>query len=382
MIKVMLETNRYNDQDILAHFTRPTRSINHREVGEIRNGTRHRSVRAATPDQLTAFLSSWPDHDPETGLRVPGDELLIKAREAMIAAVHTFNGAGLTFRTEIFITTAMIAWTYLLHEWFRREQIDYRYRQGGEIKKTKNNADIYWDLGKCLRHDRSPLSEGTRHNLEFLLEIRHEIEHRFTNRIDEALGAKLQACCINFNSAICELFGEGFGLEKRLPLALQFVTFDVRHQLVLKAGHELPQNLETMIDHFHERLTDAQQSDPAFAYRVAFVPKVGGKASRSDAALKFVKPDTEEAKEISRILLKEVDKRRYTATEIVREMQADGYDRFNQTAHTKLWQALDAKRADKGFGRPGDYDRTWVWFDTWLARVRAHCQENAERYAP
>lgn len=33
----------------------------------------------------------------------------------MIAAVHTFNGAGLTFRAELFIATAMIGWTYLLH---------------------------------------------------------------------------------------------------------------------------------------------------------------------------------------------------------------------------------------------------------------------------
>jgi hypothetical protein len=39
------------------------------------------------------------------------DELLIKAREAMIAAVHTSNSAGLTFRAELFIVTAIIAWT-------------------------------------------------------------------------------------------------------------------------------------------------------------------------------------------------------------------------------------------------------------------------------
>ena len=49
------------------------------------------------------------------GLSLRGDELLIKAREAMIAAVHTFNSAGLTFRAELFIVTAIIAWTCLLH---------------------------------------------------------------------------------------------------------------------------------------------------------------------------------------------------------------------------------------------------------------------------
>ncbi len=116
LIKAMIADGRWpNDQDILAHFTRPTRSINHRAIAEIRTGTKHTAVRPAIPDDLDLFLASWPDVDLETGLSLQGDELLIKAREAMIAAVHTFNSAGLTFRAELFIVTAIIAWTYLLH---------------------------------------------------------------------------------------------------------------------------------------------------------------------------------------------------------------------------------------------------------------------------
>lgn len=107
--------------------------------------------------------------------------------EAIIAAVQTFNGAGLTFRSEIFLVTAVIAWTYLLHAWFRREGIDYRY--SGDM--TRQGADRYRELGKCRRHPRCPVKGGARKNLEFLLEIRHEIEHRMTNRIDDAIGAKL-----------------------------------------------------------------------------------------------------------------------------------------------------------------------------------------------
>lgn len=53
----------------------------------------------------TFFLTAWPDIDPVTGLHLKGDELLIKAREAMIAAVHTFNSAGLVFRGELFIVS-------------------------------------------------------------------------------------------------------------------------------------------------------------------------------------------------------------------------------------------------------------------------------------
>ena len=39
------------------------------------------------------------------------------------------------------------------------------------------------------------------------------------SRIDDALSAKLQACCINFCDAIKSLFGKEFALEARLTLA-------------------------------------------------------------------------------------------------------------------------------------------------------------------
>ena len=138
LVKAMLARDNYNDQDILAYFTRPTRSVNHRVISEIRNETKHKALKPASDEQLDEFLATYPDIDPDTGLDVRGDELLLKAREAMIAAVHTFNGAGLTFRTELFIVTAIIAWTYLLHAWFKREGINFCYNT-----KTKHGADKY-----------------------------------------------------------------------------------------------------------------------------------------------------------------------------------------------------------------------------------------------
>jgi len=330
---------------------------------------------------LNEFLATWPDVDPQTGLSIRGDELLIKAREAMIAAVHIFNGAGLTFRAELFIVTSVIAWTYLLHAWFRREGIDYRYKEAdGTIRKTKQGEDCYWELGKCLKHARCPVPAGTIKNLQFLLEIRHEIEHRSTSRIDDAISAKLQACCINFNDAIKDLFGAQYGLERRLPIALQFVTFSSDQRAVLKKASSLPAHIEAAMNDFHCRLTAEEQADPRFAYRVAFVPKVGSRASSADLAVEFIKADSEEGKEVSQVLLKEVNKKRFTATQVVEIMQAEGYPAFNQHYHTQLWKSLGAKDPAKGFGCAGDYKGTWVWFDAWVTRVRAHCQEQGDKY--
>ena len=382
LIKAMVAKGDWpNDQDILAYFTRPTRSINHRAIGEIRRGQKHAAVKAASVEVLADFLATWPDVDPQTGLSFRGDELLIKAREAVIAAVHIFNGAGLTFRAELFIVTSIIAWTYLLHAWFRREGIDYRYvKADGTVQKTKQGEDSYWELGKCLRHVQCPIPAGAIKNLDFLIELRHEIEHRSTSRIDDAVSAKLQACCINFNETIKSLFGAQYGLERRLPIALQFVTFSSDQRAVLKKASSLPPSISTMMETFHNSLSPAEQADPQFAYRVAFVPKVGSRASNADLAVEFLKADSEEAKEINRVLLKEVEKRRYTPTQIVEMLNGEGFPNFKINHHTELWKALDAKSAAQNFGCAGDYKGTWVWYDAWVARVRAHCQEQGEKY--
>jgi hypothetical protein len=80
-IEAMVADGRWpNDQDILAYFTRPTRSINHRAIGEIRTSAKHATIKAAAPEDLDEFPLSWPQIDAETGLSLQGDELLIKAR--------------------------------------------------------------------------------------------------------------------------------------------------------------------------------------------------------------------------------------------------------------------------------------------------------------
>ena len=106
---------------------------------------------------------------------------------------------------------------------------------------------------------------------------------------------------------------------------------------------------------------------------------LGSRASNADVAIEFVKPDSAEGIEISKVLLKHVDKNRYTATKIINTMREEGYPKFTSNAHIKLWKQLGAKK-DKNFGKQGLYKGTWEWFDAWLDRVRAHCQENSEKY--
>lgn len=364
-----------NDQDILAYFTRPTRTVNHRLIGEIRTETKHKGIKPATEDDLDAFLSTWPDIDHATGLSIRGDELLIKAREAMIAGVQTFNSAGLTFRSELFIVTAIIAWTYLLHAWFRREGIDYHYPG----QTTKEGAEKFWELGHCLRQPKCPAKGGIARNLEFLIEIRHEIEHRSTNRIDDALGAKLQSCALNFNDLLKTEFGAQYGLEKRLPLALQFVSFGAEQRAALKKASGLPKHVEAAIDAFEHGLSDEEMKDPAYRISYGFVPVVAKKPGAADTPIHIVAGGSDEAGEIGKIILKEVNRDRYPPGKVVEKMRAAGFTKFRAHDHTQLWKRLDAKNPGKGFGCIGDYGH-WVWFDRWVDQVRLHCEAEADRF--
>src|SRR6202522_3704084 len=383
LVKAMIADGRWpNDQDILAYFTRPTRSINHRAIAEIRTATKHAAAKPAAPEELDLYIASWPEVDAETGLSLRGDELLIKAREAMIAAVHSFNSAGLTFRAELFIVCAIIAWTYLLHAWFKREGIDYRHfkteKRERVVVKTTGGAEKYWELSQCLKHAKCPIEPGARDNLTFLLELRHEIEHRSTNRIDDAVSAKLQACCINFNDAIKSLFGAQYALERRLPIALQFVTFSPDQRALLKKAGTLPRHVETMMDAFERQLTPEQQADPRFAFRVFMVHRTANRAPGADLAVELVPPGSDIAEKFN-VVLKDVEKPKYLPTELKDLMGAEGWGRFPMETPTKLWKQLAAKDPARDYGAVA-VGKQWCWYDTWLNRVREECQRHPDRY--
>jgi hypothetical protein len=372
-------SQRLNDQDILAYFTRPTRTINHRLISQIRSGDRHANVKEASPEALSDFLAAWPQVDPETGLNIHGDELLIKAREAMIGAVHTFNGAGITFRAELFIVSAIIAWTYLLHAWFRRAGIDYRYYRKGEVVLTKHGAEKFWELEKCLNDHRCPVPNGPKNNLKILINLRHEIEHRSTNRIDDAVLGRLQACCLNFNDLLQSEFGPQFGLERRLSIALQFVSFSADQRSILTKAKSLPQNVETLIENFEQNLSDEEISDPKYSYKLAMVPISAKRENSANEAIEFISPGSDEAVEIQKILLNEIEKAKYLPKEIVTKMQEEGFDNFSMHDHTLLWKRLGAKDPNRGYGIESLGGR-WGWYENWLQRVREECEQHPEQY--
>jgi hypothetical protein len=147
-------------------------------------------------------------------------ELVLKAREAALSAIKIFNDPLITFKSEAYIVMMVIAWTYMLHAFYRSKGIDYRYFDQGAKRKryhrTKQGAFKHWELERCLNEPKSPLDRDTANNLRFLIGLRHEIEHQMTKSLDSFLSGRYQACALNFNAYLKQLFGTRFGLDQHL----------------------------------------------------------------------------------------------------------------------------------------------------------------------
>ena len=314
------------------------------------------------------------------------NELLKKSREAALAAVQIFNNPNISFKSESYVVLMIIAWIYLLHAYFRDQNIEYRYfqRKGKRRKfdKTKHGAYKYWELERCLNDAKSPIDKDTTNNLRFLIGLRHEIEHKMTTQIDEILSARFQACGLNYNEYIKKLFGANNGIEKHLSFSLQFSTISTEQKELLEEYPGLPANIQSYIRDFDVELSDEEFSNPHFAYRILFVPKTVNRKGQADRVIEFVKGDSAFAEGVNKeyAVIKETEKKKYLPKQVVDLMKAEGYPGFSIHYHTQLWQSLDAKNAAKGYGTLVA-GKAWHWYKRWVDVVREYCHEYRDKYS-
>lgn len=311
-------------------------------------------------------------------------ELLTKSREAALAAVQIFNSPLIMFRAEIFIVLMNIAWTYLLHAHYRKQGIEYRYYEQRNRRrlfdKTKSGAHKHWELERCLNDKDSPIDRDSANNLRFLIGIRHEIEHQMTTRLDNALSAKFQACCLNYNDYVKKLFGEEFGIDKHLSFSLQFSSISQEQAEALPSPDKTPPHVKAFVQGFEGSLTDAEFNSPKFAYRVLFVAKTANRKGQADQVIEFVKAGSPLADDVNKAytIIKETERPKLLPSEVVARMRKDCFPRFSISRHTDLWKSLDAKNPAKGYG--AQVAKTWYWYENWLEEVRKHCRDKAATY--
>ena len=298
-------------------------------------------------------------------------DLIMKSREAMLSAVQIYNNPLISFKTESFIVLSLIAWTYLLHAHYRVNKIDYRYfTKNSRRKKYTRNPDgsiKYWDLRECISQSDCPLDKDTKNNLNFLIGLRNQIEHRKASGLDSYLSARYQACALNLNFYLKKLHGDKYGLDNNLALSLQFSELDHSQSKIIKDKEGfIPQNVISYVADFDSKLSEDEAKSDRFAYRLLFAKVLAKRKGQADRVIEFIDPKSDLARNITKEywIKEETEKQKFTATLVIQKIKDAGFKNFGMYQHTQFWKQNDGKNTSKGFGAM--VVKTWYWYQNWI----------------
>jgi len=287
VVKLLLSQGMRN-QDIQDFVNRSRRAtINSARITEVKQDGEQK---LATEEELELFKIKRKLYDPVTGLNEIDHERLIRSREAMMMAVHVFNSPHLKFRTEQFTVNSIIAWTYLLHEYHEKDLDESIQRSDG----------LTVSLQALIDRPTSPLSASVKKNLLAIKDIRDEVEHRLFGKSDNNWLGLFQACCVNYENMICDLFGTDLSLQNHLNFALQFARVSMS-QISETQELAIPANIQSLDARLNRDNNEEDFNSIEYKFRVVYTVE---SSSKTGANLKFVSPDSNEGKEIHNVLIK------------------------------------------------------------------------------
>lgn len=343
IVKALLSEG-WRNQDIqnLVNVGRQT-TINSGRITEVKQND---SQEKASNDELAFYLKKKRSFDFRTGLNIYDDERLVRAREAMILAVHTFNSPNMYFKTELFSVLAAIAWTYLLHQYFIGIGSDIYKKGGGTVP-----------LSKMIQWNNCPITKAMRQNLEAVIHIRNEVEHRLLRNTDLQLYSLFQATCLNFDKVLRSEFGDRVSLTNEMTFSLQFSKPNIQDLSTL-GKYDIPEYMQALDARLRSDKSDEELADLEYQFRVIYTLD---SSSKSKAHFHFVNPDSAEAEEIKNVLVKSQPSDEmypFRVKDVISEVRNRTGKTFNQNHHTMMWKYLRV-RPEKKSKQPENTDRDY-----------------------
>jgi hypothetical protein len=336
------------------------------------SGVKQTNITPASDEAIEAYQRRKHSFDPVTGLNPYYHERLVRAREAMILAVTLFNNGAYRFKTEVFAVLANIAWTYLLHDYYERVK-------GIPIL----NADgTTFALSHMLSRNDCPLSKGVKQNLEAIKLIRDEVEHKLFGSSDGTWLTLFQACCLNFDKALVDFHGERVSLRHNLSIALQFGKMALG-QVAQLHQYDVPTNIKALDAALSAGKTEEELNDIEYQFKVVYT---FDSASKGQAHIHFVHPDTEEGKTIHNVLQKfKIADELYPFKpgDVVAAVKKAGKI-FTMADHTRAWQKHKVRPANNAANKDKtdrahciyhpthkDYTYNQKWVDKLIAEAKS-----------
>ncbi len=333
--------------------------------------------------------------------RIASDHLA-KAHAAAIAAVDAYNRPGSRFRTDQYIVLIIMAWTALFHAIFFKNGRRPWYRK----KTTKGIRYVYvdaepkhWELATCLEEYYQEKNPPERTNLQFLIALRHKIEHRHLPELDPALYGECQAALLNFEDLLSREFGARYALTETLAISLQFSKSIPPQKATAMRLHlaSVGKDVLAFIDGFRADLTEEVVNDPKYSFRVYLVPKATGRPAAADVAVEFVSYDpnaADETEHLKRVvtLIKErqvpiANLETLRAGQVVERVRQVLTLPFNMATHIAAWSHYGG-RPSGGSDRPERtkakfcvYDkahRDYLYTQEWVDFISRQLSDAAE----
>jgi hypothetical protein len=329
------------------------------------SGVKKSNIEPATDVEVARFRFERTMVDLKTGLSPFTNERLVRAREAMLLAVHVFNMPLMVFKVEVFSVLANISWTYLLHQYYDDN--------GVNIVNSDGNSLLLSQMIK--RHD-FPLSKGVAKNLEALKIIRDAVEHKILRSIGESFYAIFQATCLNFEKAICSLFGDRLSLGAELQYALQFSKMSMSQAVQLQSL-ETEGPLKAIDAKLNQKFTSDEMADPEFMFKVSYSLE---KATKGDSHFQFANK-LDDGTKPQNILVQKIaadEQWPYKPAAVVALVKEFTGKPFTSHNHTQAWRKLGARPKSKS-NNPNDTKKNFCTFhvahkdytysDDWVAML-------------
>jgi hypothetical protein len=294
------------------------------------SGAKDWTTEAATSDEIERYRYEKSLFDLRTELSPFDHERLVRAREAMILAIQSFNTPSLCFKAELFCMLSNVAWTYLLHEHYARLDISPIDKDG--------NAFL---ISYMVKRPDFPLSKDIAKNLLAIKKLRDDVEHKTLKSFGKTFYPFFQANCLNFDESIRFLFGQKTGLGNDLSYALQLTKLSAE-QISQIQKFDLNEEIEA-INKGLELASGADGTEGlSYKFKVSYSFE---KAAKGDSHIVFTQNNAS-GKAKKEILVQKVasDEQWPFLPGVVRSMVSKATGKpFTLHNHTQAWRLYDAR---------------------------------------
>jgi hypothetical protein len=311
------------------------------------------------------------------------------SRSEALLAVDLYNRSVAERSLEGFVMHMHVAWLYLMHAKFLRDNIDFRYREAGGRRLAKIDGEVKtWELSRCLKEAFPDERDSVRANVEFFILIRNKIEHRFEQLLATAIAGKVQALVMNYEECLVGWFGSGASLADslRFPVFVSSLTPDA--VAALKTIHrKLPKRVTDFIREHDASLPSEITDDWRYDFRVLLLPQTGPK-SETDVVMRFIRedemtPEERAARDVVQtivcnktVAVQNRGRHRPSAVSLAVSKQLGA--KFSVHGHTAAWRYYRVRPAE-GADKPELTDdrhcvwdephRDYLYTDAWIRKL-------------